>query len=61
MPAKKAKFKTYINQQLGVAMGFVAGHTSVTYDLRTATKILCISQYPLTYLTKKSAKASAAK
>jgi hypothetical protein len=61
MPVKKAKLKTYMNQQLGVAMGFVAGHALVTHDFRTATKILCISQYPLTYFTKKSVKASGRK
>jgi hypothetical protein len=61
MPTKKAMFKTYMNQQLGVAMGFVAGHTPVTHDFRTAAKILCISQYPLTYFTKNSARASGRK
>jgi hypothetical protein len=58
MPVKKAKLKSHINQQLGSAIGFVAGHALVTHDFRTATKILCISQYPLTYFTKKSARVS---
>jgi hypothetical protein len=59
---KKSKVgKTYINQQLGVAMGFVANPvTHLSRDLRTATKILCISQFT-NQNRRKSGKASAAK
>jgi hypothetical protein len=43
LPAKKAKTKTHMNQQLAIAMGFIAGPAPAELFCRNATQILCIS------------------
>jgi hypothetical protein len=49
LPTKKAKFKIYINQQLAIAMGLVAGALSIKLHCRTAPQILCISEAATNY------------
>jgi hypothetical protein len=50
MPAKKAKFKSYMNQQLSFAIALGAGVDEGQKVLRTAAVVLCISQSLLTLL-----------
>ena len=50
MPAKKAKFKSYMNQQLSFAIALGAGVDKGQKVLRTAAVVLCISQSLLTLL-----------
>jgi hypothetical protein len=45
MPVKKAKSKSYMNQPLASAIGFVAGFPESGSDWRTAAHFLCISQH----------------
>jgi hypothetical protein len=47
MPLKKAKSKSYINQRLAVAIGFVATVTPRGALWRTAARLLCISESAL--------------
>jgi hypothetical protein len=44
MPGKKAKFKSYINQQLSFAISLGAKKEATQIILRGATPVLCISQ-----------------
>ena len=48
MPAKKAKFNFYKNQQLSFAIALGAFIRTVQMKLRTAAAVLCISQSLLT-------------
>jgi hypothetical protein len=53
MPIKKANLKIFINQTLTVAIGFVAVIPQLVEVWRSATKIMCISQAPLTSFQSK--------
>jgi hypothetical protein len=59
LPAKKAKTKAHMNQQLAIAMGFIAGSVPAELFCRNATQILCISDRQQTniFLLSRSKKA----
>src|SRR5687767_5146012 len=48
MPAKKAKFKTHMNQRLSGAIALGAAQAGLQMFLRVAARVLCISQSVLT-------------